>query len=379
MSYRVSLFATEIPPDAKTMLCKALDEKAIGQNEYVTQFENSIANFVGSKFCIATSSGSMSDMIAVAAMKEYYNIERVVVPALTFIAQPNAVRCNNLDVVFADVDIEDNLMYPESVNRSDFNSYPALIFCTDLMGRVAPVKEFQRRGYVVIEDACEAFGSVLDGQHAGTFGELGTFSFFPSHTITTGEGGAIVTDNPTLALLCRSISKHGRCELGEVDPAYKFKFDRFGFNGKMSGLQAVLGLSMMKHLTEFLDKRRFNYAYLQHNIGGFPEQVSESMVPHGFALRFETSSQRDRAMLEFAKAKIETRNLFSCIPMTEPYYMSRNKANKRFPAASRNSLTQLYIPCHHALTREQLDYMITICKDIELAPNSKPKLERKST
>ena len=342
--YKVSLAAVNVPEETYPMMEKALRAGKIGQTDLIEQFENALATYVGSEYCIAVSNGTMADAVAVAAMKTYYKYSKsVVVPALTFIAQPNSILYSGMEVVFADVkeDWTIDLSYVHPTNY-----LYTIVFSTDIMGRVVP-------NHTEIEDACEAFGSKYQGKFAGTFGLMGTYSFFPSHTISTGEGGAIVTNDPNLARLCRSIRAHGSTT---TDPMNKFHFTNFGFNARLSSLQAVLGICLMKHVDEYVAIRRKNFRIMQKGLGGFYEQKDEEIVPHGYPVEFVTEKTRDAAMKNILEAGIECRKFFSCIPLEEVHYMRVGK----FPVAEHISHTHLYVPCHQNMTTPDVDYVIQI-------------------
>jgi perosamine synthetase len=340
--YKVSLAAVNVPEETYPLMYEALTAGKIGQSEYIAEFEKAIAKYVGANYCIAVSNGTMADAVAVAALKATGRIKPVVVPALTFIAQPNSVRYNELPIEFADIK-EDWTM--------DLKNAPDdwIIFGTDLMGRIMINR-------TDIEDACESFGTSFYGQRAGTFGTLGTFSFFPSHTISTGEGGAIVTDDRDLAKLCRSIRAHGSVS---SDPMDKFHFPNFGFNARMCSLQAVLGIALMKHIDEYVAKRRVNFRIMKEALGGFDERPGEDIVPHGYPIEFVSEEARDVAMRNILEASIECRKFFSCIPMEEQQYKSfRYLGEGHFPVASHVAHTHLYVPCHQNLSNIDVYWVI---------------------
>lgn len=364
MTYRISLSAVRIPDEVYPLMHDALWEGKIAQSEYIQQFEEAIADFVGVKHCIAVSNGTMADAVAVAAMKEKYGIKRVVVPALTFIAQPNSVRYNNLDIIFADVKDDWQLDFEKYFANHVFDE-ETLLFPADLMGRtfnfakVLPHTFPDTRYHHTIEDACESFGSTAYDQHAGTFGEMGTYSFFPSHTISTGEGGAIVTYDDDLAILCRSLRAHGSIS---TDPLRKFQFPHLGFNARMTSLQAVLGIALMQHIHEYLEQRYEVFVEMQKLIGGFYDRPGDDRImPHAFPVEFLTERARDDAMRTLIEAGIECRKFFSCIPNSElPYAESKGE----FPNAERIARTHLYLPCHQNMTMEDVEYITMVMSRI---------------
>jgi perosamine synthetase len=348
----ISLAAVKLSQEVEDAVVRVIREGAIGQSEYIEQFEAALCAFTGAKYAIAVSSGSMADTVLLAACKEYYQCKQVIVPALTFIAQPNAVRVNGLEVIFCD--IKDNGL----IDDSQFDSIltddnPAIVFSCDLMGRIPSI---EKNSFPVIEDACEAFGSINAGRH----GIAGTFSFYPSHVMSTGEGGAIITDNLRIAELCRSIRNHGRAqEFTTEAPFNKFHFERFGYNAKMSGIHAAIGLAQMTTIEEKIERRKEIYSIFCQELN---ERHYAGTCPHGMPVQFTGEYARDRAMIILTSAEIECRQLFSCIPYREPYYMARRRNKESFPIAAQLADTTLYIPCHQNLTDEEISHIIYTVK-----------------
>lgn len=352
----ISLASVNLTEETVELVSKVIRENAIGQSVYIEQFEEIVAAYTGETFCIATSSGSMADIILLAACKEIYNCRQVIVPALTFVAQPNAVRINGLEVVWCDVE-EDFLIDTDALaNLGLTDDNPAIVFATALMGRVNNWEECSP--FPVIEDACEAFGSDRDCKAGEAIAS--TFSFFPSHTITTGEGGCIVTSNLRLKEICQSLRNHGRKqEWTSIAPFNKFHFERFGFNGKMAGINAAIGISQMSTIKEAVGRRKEIYTLMCKELS---MTQYDGTCPHGMPLKFNSESERDVAMRKLTEAGIECRKLFSCIPETETYYKRRKRQEEFFPIASLIAATHLYVPCHQQLTNEEVEHIIYTCK-----------------
>ena len=359
--YKISLADINVPPEVIANMAEVLASQDIGQNShFIKDFEKAIADFTGAKHCIVTSSGTMADAVAVAAMKVKYNPVRVIVPALTFIAQPNSVFYNGLEIEFVDI-TRDYLMNWEEAYK--FDERTSIYFPSDCMGRISTYRYSNR----VIEDACEAFGSILHGTKAGRRGEIGTFSFFVSHTITTGEGGAIITDDDWLANLCYSLRSHGRAS--DTYAQDKFSFPHLGFNGKLSAPQAAIGCGVMAHVKDYIKTRHSNYIYMQDLIGGFSERAGEYLVPHGFPIEFRSESDRNDAMRNILEAGIECRKFFSCIPTMEQAYKFKRQFLGRFPVAEHVAFTHLYVPVHQNLSLQDVKYIA----DVVNAQNGRTK------
>lgn len=340
----VSIACPVVSANAGKLANEAIRDGRLSHGKYIEEFERQIAEYVGRRFAIATSSGTMADTIALAAMAHQTGKRRVVVPALTFVAQPNAVVQAGLEPVFCDVR-EDFLLDMDKA-RILADSLNAIICPADLMGRViAPCP-----GYSVMEDACEALGSTRGGKPAGSLGTAGTFSFFVSHTIGIGEGGAIVTDNEDLAMICRSMRDHGREGI--------FEFPRPGFNGKLTNVVAAIGVAAMSEIDGFVDARRRTYLTLERALLQFPERENEQLVPHGYPVRFESQRARNSSIRQLTESGIECRPLFSCVPNQEHF-----KVNGSFPVAQELAATYLYVPCHHLMSDDDCQHVVRSVKD----------------
>lgn len=357
---RIGLAAVNVPPESVEYANDCLKSGMLAQNDYIERFEQAIARKVGVKHAIACSSGTMADAVALAAVKENYGADRVICPALTFVAQPNAAQMAGLDVEFVDVTDRWTMDWEEA-NKFRGLGNRVIFYPSDCMGRLAMTGPMA--GFPVVEDACEAFGTTFNKRQAGTFAEVGTFSFYVSHTITTGEGGAIVTDNDWIAQLCRTIRSHGRAS--ETDPMLKFKFPRFGFNAKMAGITAAIGLGVMEHIDEYIGRRRHNFERLNEKLDGrYGELIGEKIVPHGYPVFFDGELARNEAMLVLLNKGIECRKFFSCLPTMEGVYARLRKMKGTYVNAERIAQTSLYVPCHQNLTDEEVDYIAQAVKGL---------------
>lgn len=324
----ISFGAVNITEKTKELMVKCLEQGRIGQSEYIEQFEEAFAKFLGVKYCIATCNGTTADAIALAVLKSLApDKKKVIVPALTFIAQINAIYYNQLRPVFLDF----GSGFTGEGERGVLCYYPV-----HLLGK--PTTFYTSTP--VVEDACEALGSKLNGRFCGTMGDMGTFSFFPSHTISTGEGGAIVTDNDEYATIARRLRNHGKNRPDD------FKFDLIGFNGKMSSMQAVVGLGLIDELPELVKKRHHNYLVL-----GGTDLENQYTVPHGFSY---LASKRDEARRYFEENGIQTRRFFSCIPTQEKAYAYLGYKHGSFPNAEVLADYGFYVPCHQNLSEEDV-------------------------
>lgn len=271
--------------------------------KYVEEFEKKFAKFLGVKYCVAVSSGTIADTIALAVLKNLYpKKKKVIVPRLTFIAQINSILYNGLKPV-----------YEETSPKIDKDTL--CYFPVHLLGRPTLIPKLN---IPIIEDACEALGSKLNNRFCGTVGDMGTFSFFVTHTFSTGEGGAIVTNNKKYSDLARILRTHGE------RPGEKFVFDYVGFNGKMAGIIAQKALKKLKTLKQSLKKRHDNFIKM-----GGTENKGEYIVPHGFPVY---NKNKKKKIKELKSRGIDARPLF-------------------------NAKNWLYVPCHQNLSDREVEYI----------------------
>jgi CDP-6-deoxy-D-xylo-4-hexulose-3-dehydrase len=267
----------------------------------VEAFESGLAAFVGLRRALAVNSGSSANLIAVAALRSH-RLERplvpgdeVITPATGFPTTAAPIVQNGLVPVFIDC-------LPGTYNLDLEQLEPALsdrtraLFFAHILGNpvdVDAVIPFARaHNLYVIEDSCEALGSTYAGQMLGSFGDLSTFSFYPSHHMTTGEGGALATDDPRLARIARSLRDWGRdCHCDHDSPPegacgrrfqwpipgldqlydHRYLYTEIGYNLKMTEVQAAIGLAQLDKLPSFTAARKRNFAALYRGLKPYEE------------------------------------------------------------------------------------------------------------
>ncbi len=369
----IGLGAVVITERARELILEALDRGEIGQGPLVRQFEEELARWFGVRHAIAVATGTAADAIALAAVHEASDgRDEVIVPALTFVAQVNALYYNHLRPVFVDAG-EDFEIDVERVEEQ-IGPRTLAIMPTHLLGRPArmdAIVEIARRHDLwVIEDACEALGSRFQGRLCGTIGDAGCFSFFVSHSVTTGEGGVILTNSDDLGQLARSLRNHGR--LSDA-PLEKFRFPRRGFSAKINQMEAAIGLGVMPVLDDVLEARRKHMLTLNRQLGDhFAERPGEWIVPHGYPVLFPDGAARNRALLRLHERGIEARPLFSSIPTQEEAYAFLGYREGEFPVAERFGRCGLYVPCHQNLSNSDLLYLADCLQEVLGQPATGP-------
>jgi len=233
------------------------------QGKFVKEFEDRFAAMAKSRHAVATSSCTTALHIAVAALGIKPGDE-VLVPAFTWIATPNCVEYLGARPVFVDVDLRTFNIDVDQIERHITPRTRAIIpvHLFGLSANMAPIMAIARaHNLFVIEDAACSFDSWYRGQHTGTFGDLGAFSFHPRKAITTGEGGMITTQRDELATLSRALRDHGasRSDLERHHQKYSFllaEYHNLGYNFRMTDIQGALGVSQMRKSAQIMASRR---------------------------------------------------------------------------------------------------------------------------
>ncbi len=322
------------------------------------KFERDFASALSSKFSVLTNSGSSANLIAVTALKSKRMAkplkagDRVVTPAATFPTTLAPIIQNGLKPVFVDADIEtcnaDEEALKEAVNReTKAVIIPHTLGNPNNMDLIMDLKEDY--GFVLMEDTCDAIGGTFGGKSVGTFGEVGTASFYPAHHMTMGEGGAVLTQNALTCKILKSIREWGRdcwclpnnsntCgkrfgwKLGELPEGYdhKYIYSEVGYNLKVLDLQAAIGLEQIKKLPYFVEKRRENFKAIYGHLKKYEDKIilpvwHKKADPSWFAF---TITLRDgcgftrKDITSFLESKmIETRMVFAGNILKQPAYM----------------------------------------------------------
>lgn len=348
MAKKITLGTTEITQEVSENVLSCLDEGALGQGSFVREFEEKVEKMFRVKHAIATCNGTMADIVALAILKILKPWKRkVIVPAVTFIAQINSVFINGLEPEFVDIEKDGNFNLKQLEEKLD--SEVLAIFPVHLLGRSAAVNYLKvlatRHDTYFLEDSCEAFGATLEpDKFLGTYGDMGTYSFFPSHVITTGEGGMIVTDNDEMAELARKLIVHGRRSDHYME---KFHFDHMGFNGKMSNLTAAIGVGVVDKTFEIVQKKQANV----DKYNAFLDEKWWAQSPHAYPVWYESREKRDEVLKRLNDNGVEARKLFSCIPVEERMWSGE------YPVGVDYTSRALYVPVHQNLTKEDIEYV----------------------
>lgn len=344
------------------------------------KFEKDFAKFLGSKYALTTNSGSSANLLAISALtspklgeKALKSGDEIITVAAGFPTTINPIIQNGLIPVFVDVEIGSYNIDFTQIEEAISNKTKA-IFVAHTLGNVFEldkIKELcEKYNLWLIEDSCDALGAKYNSKFVGTIGHIGTFSFYPAHHITMGEGGALVTNDPNLYKIIMSFRDWGRdcwcppgkddtCknrfsyQLGNLPTGYdhKYTYSHLGYNLKITDWQAACGLAQLKKLENFINIRNNNFNILKNGLKPFEKYLilptfSENAEPSwfGFTITVKENEKFDKIeLVKFLEANnIGTRQLFAGNMLRQPAYVENDiKIRiKNSPILSTKDLTE---------------------------------------
>ena len=368
---------------------------------FAGEFERRFAEWVGVKFCTLANSGSSASLLALAALtspklgsKRLKPGDEVITIAAGFPTTVNPIIQNRLVPVFVDVKIPEYNIDTSYLKKA-LSSKTRAISIAHTLGNpfdVSAVMAFAKKhGLWVVEDCCDALGSLYKGRKAGTFGHIATFSFYPAHHLTMGEGGAVLTNDPKLKKIVESFRDWGRdcwcptgCDntcgrrfdwrLGDLPKGYdhKYIYSHIGYNLKLTDMQAAIGCAQLNKLPAFIKKRKENFGRLYQGLKPLekylilPEATPRSEPSwFGFPITVRGSSPVSRnELVQFLEdRKIGTRLLFGGNLIRQPAYKDVKYRKVGDLKESDKVMNQTFwIGVYPGLTKEMLDYMIAVSR-----------------
>lgn len=345
--------------DLYSLIDSSLDMWLTG-GRFNNAFEKEFAKYLNVKYALTTTSGSSANLLAISALKSPLLGDRalikgdeIITVAAGFPTTINAIVQNGFVPVFLDSDIGTYNVIAEDIEKAITPKTKALIFAHTL-GNMFEIEKIQaickKYNLWLIEDTCDALGAEYNGQKAGTIGDIGTFSFYPAHHITMGEGGCVVTNNPVLKKIMLSLRDWGRdcvCPTGHDNICgkrfsqqhgnmpfgydHKYIYSHVGYNLKITDMQAAIGLSQLRKLPEFLKTRQKNAEYLLRELADLEEYLILPKVTEnsksawfGFLITVKDNQKFTKQQLvEYLEANgIGTRQLFAGNILRQPVYVN---------------------------------------------------------
>jgi len=316
---RVYLSPPDVGEDERTLLLDAFDSNWIAPvGPHVDAFENEFAAAVGAPYAVALSSGTAALHLALLLL-DVRPGDEVIVPTLTFVASANAVSYAGATPVFVDSspttwNLDPALVAALLEDRARQGKTPKALIAVDLYGQCADYEPLDRicadSGVLTVEDAAEALGATYRGRSAGTFGNVGIFSFNGNKIITTSGGGMLVTDDGDWARRARHLATQAR------DAAVHYEHSNIGFNYRMSNLLAAVGRGQLRGLVAKVARRREIFSRYSQELGSLPGISFMPEASYGTSSRWLTvalvdaesfGSTRDDLIVLLERENIEAR------------------------------------------------------------------------
>lgn len=351
-----------IDADELKLMVEASLDGWLTTGRFNDEFERKLAAFLGVKYLITVNSGSSANLVAFSALTSPKLGDRAIKPgdevigvAAGFPTTVNPILQFGAVPVFVDVELGTYNIDATKIEEAISPKTKAIMLAHTLgnpYNLEVVTALCKKYNLWLIEDCCDALGSTYKGKLVGTFGDIGTLSFYPAHHITMGEGGAVFTNNPELKQIAESFRDWGRdcycppgkdntcgkrfCwKLGGLPEGYdhKYTYSHLGYNLKITDMQAACGLAQLKKASEFIRKRRENFAYLSERLAGCQEFLILPQATHhsdpswfGFPITLRSNASVNRVdLLNYLEQnKIGTRLLFAGNLARQPYMIGRN-------------------------------------------------------
>jgi CDP-6-deoxy-D-xylo-4-hexulose-3-dehydrase len=381
-------------PELEALVDASLDGW-LTEGRFAQRFGPAFARAAGREHALLVGSGSQANLLAVAAAGSHLHElplrrgDEVITPALGFSTTVNPIYQQGLVPVY--VDVEPDTLNPTLEAFADaLSDRTRAVVAAHCLGnpydgaRLAAL--CAERDLVLIEDCCDALGSTLGGRLVGTFGQLGTYSFYPPHHMTTGEGGAVVADDPTWVRALGSLREWGRdcwcptgvndaCgrrfegRFGELPEGYdhKYVFSHVGFNFKVTDMQAALGLAQLERLEGFHAARRRNFARLDAALAELDDRIVRPRTLEGadpswfgypFTLREGGPAERRELQRFLLERRIDSRLVLGGNLTRQPGYRGlEHRVAGPLAGADRVTESSLWVGCHPGLTGEMVDWI----------------------
>ena len=348
-----------------TKIIKRGNNWALGPE--IEEFENQIKNYVGSDYCLTLNSGTS----ALHATNLAYGLKKgdeAIIPSFSFISTANSVLFVNAKPIFADIEEENFGLNPKDI-ESKITDKTKVIIPMDYGGtscKIFEIKEIaEKNNLILIEDAAESLGSSVKGRKVGSVGDSAIFSFCGNKVLTTGEGGAVVTDSKEVYEKIKLIRSHGRMDsISYFDNPNAGDYSMMGFNWRMSSITASLGISQLQKLDKIIQMRKDNAAYLSSRLSKCKEIEVPNLskdyehIYQMYTIKLPNQDIRDKLQDYLLKMKIFCKVYFKPIHEMSFYKHNTNISKDSLPITEKISKQILTIPLYPNMTQEEKEYLV---------------------
>ncbi len=368
----VDLSGPDLGPDEEAAVLEVLRSGRLSLGPRTTEFEEALAARGGVGYGVAASSGTAALHMAVRALGLEAGDEVVTTP-FSFVASSNCLLFEGVRPVFADIEPRTLNLDPDKVAAA-ITPRTRGILAVDVFGHPAEwdaLRALARdHDLVLIEDAAEAIGSRYRGRPCGSLGDAAVFAFYPNKQMTTGEGGALVTDSPEVADLARSLGNHGRAASHQE---WWLEHQRLGYNYRLSEIACALGLAQLRRLDDFVGLRARVAGWYTERLADLSQvrapEVLDGIEMSWFVYVIRLSEEfrkadRDR-ILDGLKARgIGCRNYFPPIHFQPFYRREFGYGPGDFPVTEEVSERTVALPFHNRITQGEVDRVVEALKEL---------------
>ena len=339
-------------------ITKVLCSRVLAQGTETEKFEQAFASYIGTKYAIATNSGTAALHVALLA-SGIGEGDEVITSPFSFISTANAILFCGAKPIFVDID-ENTFNINPNLIREKITPRTKAILPVHLYGQPCDMKEIinicDEHNLILLEDACQAHGAEYAGKKVGSFG-IGCFSFYPTKNMTTGEGGMITTDNENIAEKARMLRSHGESE--------RYVHEILGYNYRMTDMAAALGICQLEKLDEFNRRRINNAEFLSGGVacieGLIPPFVAPSVrhVFHQFTVRVGKKFilSRDELQHRLSEHGVASAIYYPLPIYRQPLYQKLGY-DDNLPVSEKAAQEVLSLPVRPDLSEKELGYIV---------------------
>ena len=333
----------------------------------IEELENAIKDYVGTDYCVTLNSGT-SALHATYLAYGFGQGDEIIVPSFSFISTANSVLFVDAKPCFADIETENCGLDPKSISQKITQKTKAVVPMDygGLSCKIFDIKQTAiENNLILIEDAAEALGSSIKGKKVGSISDAAIFSFCGNKVLTTGEGGAVVTNSKDIYEKIKLIRSHGRVDAVEYfnNPSSS-DYIGLGYNWRMSSITAGLGLSQLMKLDRLVKMRQDNAEYLSSRLSKYPQIEVPKLPPEYehiyqmYTIRLQDQKIRDSLHDYLIEKRIFSKVFFNPIHLTSFYKEKFGTTEGSLPVTEKISKQVLTLPLYPNMTNEEKDYLI---------------------